>query len=100
VTLDRGATVLLFTDGLVERRDADLDAGLARLRDALRELADRPLQELLDEVLERLVDGHPEDDVALVAVRLHPQDRPRPAVAGPNRVPDVVPEDPASPSRR
>ncbi|MBM7806491.1 PAS domain S-box-containing protein [Geodermatophilus bullaregiensis] len=100
VTLDRGATVLLFTDGLVERRDADLDAGLARLREALRELAHRPLQEMLDEVLERLVDGHPEDDVALVAVRLHRQDAPRPAVAGPNRVPDVVPEDPASPARR
>jgi serine phosphatase RsbU (regulator of sigma subunit)/PAS domain-containing protein len=100
VTLDRGATVLLYTDGLVERRDADLDAGLSRLRDALRELADRPLQELLDEVLERLVDGHPEDDVALVAVRLHRQDRRRPAVAGPNRVPDVVPEDPAGPPRR
>src|SRR3954462_15976246 len=39
VTLDRGATVLLFTDGLVERRDADLDAGLVRLRQALVELA-------------------------------------------------------------
>ncbi|MGY1670637.1 SpoIIE family protein phosphatase [Geodermatophilus sp. SYSU D00710] len=100
VTLDRGATVLLFTDGLIERRDADLDAGMARLREALRELADRPLQDLLDEVLERLVDGRPEDDVALVAVRLHRQDRPRPAVAGPNRVPDVVPEDPASPTLR
>jgi PAS domain S-box-containing protein len=91
VTLDRGATVLLFTDGLVERRDADLDAGLVRLRDALVDLADRPLDEMLDEVLERLVDGRPEDDVALVAVRLHRQDRPRPAEAGPNDVPDVVP---------
>ena len=100
VTLDRGATVLLFTDGLIERRDADLDAGMARLREALRELADRPLQELLDEVIDRLVDGRPEDDVAIVAVRLHPQDRPRPAAAGPNRVPDVVPEDPASPTLR
>ncbi|MFW3170402.1 SpoIIE family protein phosphatase [Geodermatophilus sp. CPCC 206100] len=96
VTLDRGATVLLFTDGLVERRDADLDAGLVRLRDALVELAGLPLEQLLDEVLERLVDGRPEDDVALVAVRLHPQDEPRPAEAGPNDVPDVVPEDPAS----
>jgi PAS domain S-box-containing protein len=93
VTLDRGATVLLFTDGLIERRDADLDAGMARLREALRELAGRPLQELLDEVLEQLVDGRPEDDVALVAVRLHRQDSPRPPEAGPNRVPDVVPED-------
>ncbi|MFD2091239.1 SpoIIE family protein phosphatase [Blastococcus deserti] len=95
VTLDRGATVLLYTDGLVERRDADLDAGLVRLRDALVELADRPLQEMLDEVLDRMVDGHPDDDVAVVAVRLHPQDRPRPAEAGPTRVPPNVPADPA-----
>ncbi|SOD95240.1 SpoIIE family protein phosphatase [Blastococcus haudaquaticus] len=95
VTLDRGATVLLFTDGLVERRNSDLDAGLTRLRDALVELAGRPLEELLDEVLERLVHGRPEDDVALVAVRLHRQDRPRPAEAGPNDVPDDVPDDPA-----
>jgi PAS domain S-box-containing protein len=95
VTLDRGATVLLFTDGLVERRDADLDSGLVRLREALVEFAGLPLQQLLDEVLERLVDGRPEDDVALVAVRLHRQDRPRPVEAGPNDVPDVVPPEPA-----
>ena len=94
VTLDRGATVVLYTDGLIERRDADLDAGLARLRTHLAELAGRPLQELCDELIERLVDGKPDDDVALVAVRLHPQDRPRPREAGPNRVPDVVPDDP------
>jgi hypothetical protein len=73
---------------------------MTRLREALRELAGRPLQELLDEVLHRLVDGTPEDDVALVAVRLHRQDVPRPPEAGPNRVPDVVPEDPAGPARR
>jgi hypothetical protein len=30
-------------------------------------------------------------------VRLHPQDRPRPPEAGPNRVPDVVPPDPSVP---
>lgn len=96
VTLDRGSTVLLYTDGLIERRDADLDTGLLRLRAHLAELADLPLDQLLDELIERLVDGKPEDDVALVAVRLHRQDRPRPAEAGPNRVPDVVPDDPAS----
>jgi serine phosphatase RsbU (regulator of sigma subunit) len=97
VTLDRGATVLLYTDGLIERRDADLDDGLVRLRDTLVELADRPLEELLDEVLERLVHGRPEDDVALVAVRLHAQDEPRPREAGPRRVPPNVPDDPATP---
>jgi PAS domain S-box-containing protein len=91
VTLDRGATVLLYTDGLIERRDDDLDAGMVRLRQALLELADRPLDDLLDELLDRLVDGTPEDDVALVAVRLHRQDRPRPAEAGPVHVPPDVP---------
>jgi serine phosphatase RsbU (regulator of sigma subunit) len=97
VTVRRGATVLLYTDGLIERRDADLDTGLDRLRRHLAELADRPLQELCDELIERLVDGKPDDDVALVAVRLHPQDRPRPPEAGPNIVPDVVPDHPTIP---
>ncbi len=91
VTLDRGATVLLYTDGLVERRGRDLDAGLARLRDTLVELAGSSLDDLCDQVLARLLPRHPEDDVALVAVRLHPQDRPRPPEAGPNRVPPSVP---------
>src|SRR4051794_21310309 len=97
VTLERGSTVLLYTDGLVERRDADLDAGLERLRTHLTELADLPLGQLCDELITRLVDGKPDDDVALVAVRLHPQDRPRPPEAGPSRVPDVVPPDPTVP---
>ncbi|MGY1617455.1 SpoIIE family protein phosphatase [Geodermatophilus sp. SYSU D00691] len=96
VSLDRDATVLLYTDGLVERRDADLDTGLAQLRSALTELAHLSLDELCDAVLDRLVHGRPDDDVALVAVRLHRQDRPRPAEAGPNRVPDGVPDDPAT----
>jgi serine/threonine protein phosphatase PrpC len=96
VTLERGATVLLYTDGLVERRDADLDEGMTRLRDTLVELADHPLEELLDEVLERLVHGRPEDDVALVAIRLHRQDEPRPAEAGPNRIPANVPPEPGT----
>jgi serine phosphatase RsbU (regulator of sigma subunit) len=70
IPLAVGVTVLLFTDGLVERRDADLDTGTARLRAALVELADLPLEELCDELVERLVHGRPEDDVALVALRL------------------------------
>ena len=83
--LGSGDTVLLYSDGLVERRDDDLDGGLARLRAALAELAGRPLQETCDALLERLVRRTHTDDVALVAVRLHPHDRPRPADAGPSR---------------
>ena len=39
---------------------------------------------------------HAEDDVAVVAVRLHRQDRPRPAEAGPNLVPPHVPPEAVS----
>ena len=95
VTLDRGATVLLYTDGLVERRGQSLDVGLGRLREALVELADLPLAELCDALLERLLPPTRDDDVAMVAVRLHRQDRPRPPEAGPTSVPPEVPSDAA-----
>jgi serine phosphatase RsbU (regulator of sigma subunit)/PAS domain-containing protein len=75
VLLDEGSTVLLYTDGLVERPDSDLDAGLDRLTSAATELADASLDELCDGLLTRLVDGRPTDDVALVAIRLHRRDR-------------------------
>ncbi|MBC7638726.1 MAG: SpoIIE family protein phosphatase, partial [Rhodoferax sp.] len=94
VMLDRGATVLLYTDGLVERRGQDLDEGLALLRETLTELVDLPLDELCDVLLRRMLPVEAEDDVALVAVRLHLQDAPRPAEAGPERVPPNVPDEP------
>ncbi|MGR7023087.1 SpoIIE family protein phosphatase [Geodermatophilus sp. URMC 62] len=87
VVLDGGAVVLLYTDGLVERRDQDLDAGLDRLQRELAALAGRDLDEVCDRLLERMLPDNPEDDVALVAVRLHPQDGPRPPEAGPADVP-------------
>ncbi|MCZ2860294.1 SpoIIE family protein phosphatase [Blastococcus sp. VKM Ac-2987] len=93
VTLGRDVVVLLYTDGLVERRNSDLDAGTARLEAVLAELAGRELDELCDELLARMLPDAPDDDVALVAVRLHPQDRPRPPEAGPHRVPPGFPVD-------
>ena len=91
VLLEHGATLLLYTDGLVERRGQNLDEGLARLQSLLEELGPRPLDELCDELLTRLLPARSEDDVALVAVRLHPQDRPRPPEAGPKVVPPDIP---------
>jgi serine phosphatase RsbU (regulator of sigma subunit) len=76
VVLERGATVLLYTDGLVEGRDLPLDVGLARLRAALESLAHHPLEELCDRLVHRLRPGGSEDDIALVAVRVHGSDRP------------------------
>jgi PAS domain S-box-containing protein len=97
--LEAGSTILLYTDGLVERRDRDIDAGTAELIDVLQGCAGLSLDRLSDEVLERLFLPDAQDDVALLALRLHPQDAPRPAEAGPQTVPpgiepapDVVPE--------
>jgi PAS domain S-box-containing protein len=90
VTVRRGATLLLYTDGLVEGRDLPLDDGIARLREVFAELADRPLAELCDEVIARLRPEGLQDDVALVAIRLHPEDRPRPPAAGPEKLPPAV----------
>jgi PAS domain S-box-containing protein len=97
--LEAGSTVLLYTDGLVERRDRDLDAGTAELCDVLQRCAGMPLDRLADAVLEQLFLPDAQDDVALLALRLHPQDQPRPAEAGPQLLPpgidpapDVIPE--------
>jgi PAS domain S-box-containing protein len=73
VDVARGATVLLYTDGLVEGRDLPLDDGMARLRAALAELGHQPLDRLCDAVIERLRPEGLQDDIALVAIRLHPQ---------------------------
>nr|WP_205708413.1 SpoIIE family protein phosphatase [Kineococcus siccus] len=98
VVVDRGSTVVLYTDGLVERRDQPLAEGLATLQAVLEELAarDGTLDALVDDLLERMLPERPEDDVAVIAVRLHRQDRPRPAAAGPRRVPPHVPPEPGT----
>src|SRR3712207_961013 len=70
VAVPSGSTVLLHTDGLVERRDRDLDTGTAALVAVLAEYAALPLADLCDRVLERLFLPDAEDDVALLAVRL------------------------------
>ncbi len=76
VPLEPGAVVLLYSDGLVERRGSTIDEGTDRLVANLRELADRPLDDLCDALLSRMLHGTPEDDVALVAVRIDPPDIP------------------------
>ncbi|TIC81694.1 SpoIIE family protein phosphatase [Nocardioides sp. GY 10127] len=71
-TLPPGSTVLLYTDGLVERRGEAIDVGLERLRACVERLtaAGPDLDTLLDRLLAELVPERGEDDVAVVAVRL------------------------------
>ncbi|MEV7217754.1 SpoIIE family protein phosphatase [Kitasatospora cineracea] len=61
--------LLLYTDGLVERRGEDIDVSLARLS-ALRLPADGPLDALLDGTLAALAPEDAEDDIALLAARV------------------------------
>jgi serine phosphatase RsbU (regulator of sigma subunit) len=68
--VEDGATLFLYTDGLVERRDQSLAEGLGTLRDALADVADRSLDEIRDAVLRRMRPPRRDDDVALVAVRV------------------------------
>jgi len=72
--LQPGDTVLLVTDGLVEHGRVDIDTGLARLTGVLSELADMPLEGLCDRLLDRILLGRADDDIALLAVRCHPED--------------------------
>ncbi|MFF4764515.1 PP2C family protein-serine/threonine phosphatase [Streptomyces sp. NPDC001292] len=62
------STLLLFTDGLIERRDRDIDAGLRDLADHAAALACAPLDALCDALLGRQ-DAY-DDDVALLALRV------------------------------
>jgi serine phosphatase RsbU (regulator of sigma subunit) len=66
-----GATLVLYTDGLIERRREDIDTGLDRLADALRSHRDQDPETLADTVLSELLPpGGATDDTALIIVRL------------------------------
>ncbi|MGY2065248.1 SpoIIE family protein phosphatase [Blastococcus sp. SYSU DS0619] len=69
-----GSTLLLYTDGLVERRDQVFDDGIELLGQALAELCHLPVATMSDRLIDRLLPEGAEDDVALVAVRLRPRD--------------------------
>jgi anti-sigma regulatory factor (Ser/Thr protein kinase) len=68
--LPPGSTLLLFTDGLVERRRESIDDGIARAADVLLETTKLPLEAVADAVLRELAPaaGY-DDDVAMVIYR-------------------------------
>lgn len=68
VQLPPGSLLVLYTDGLIEARDRDLDEGMDVLAEALRE-AGRPLDALCDGILARLLPAAPQDDVAVLLAR-------------------------------
>ncbi|MFG1805256.1 SpoIIE family protein phosphatase [Streptomyces sp. NPDC049040] len=72
-----GETLLLYTDGLVERRNEDIDTSLARLAGVRLPHAAGPLDALLARLVHRLAPSAVEDDVAVLAARARPPSAPR-----------------------
>jgi len=70
VTVDLlpGQILLLYTDGLVERRGEDIDISLARLA-AVAFPSTGELEQLLQSVLRALASSTPDDDIAILAAR-------------------------------
>jgi anti-sigma regulatory factor (Ser/Thr protein kinase) len=66
--LPEGSLLALYTDGLIESRDRDLDDGLSRLGQALARPA-ATLDVLCDRVLADVLPQQPTDDVALLVAR-------------------------------
>ncbi|MET7287971.1 SpoIIE family protein phosphatase [Streptomyces sp. NPDC005573] len=86
--LPEGSRLVLYTDGLVEDRDRDIDEGLDLLRDALSRTAGASPEDTCRAVLEELP-ARPRDDVALIVAQTH--------VLGADRVAHwQVPSDPAA----
>ncbi|BBX71229.1 SpoIIE family protein phosphatase [Mycolicibacterium psychrotolerans] len=70
VTMPPRATLLLYTDGLVERRRESIDDGIARATGVVGENRATALDELADVIMARLTpDGGYDDDVALLLYR-------------------------------
>ncbi|WP_256986907.1 SpoIIE family protein phosphatase [Streptomyces sp. BR123] len=89
--LPEGSLLVLFTDGLIESRDRDPDAGLAALGAALAGPARTP-EEVCTAVIDSVLPASPSDDIALLVARTRRLD--------PARIAEWdVPRDPAAVSR-
>ncbi|MFB9891166.1 SpoIIE family protein phosphatase [Planobispora takensis] len=67
--LPPGAVLALYTDGLVESRDRDIDEGIGELRRLLAESTE-DLEEVCDRTIGAQRPGHERDDIALLLARV------------------------------
>lgn len=77
LTLPAGATLLLYTDGLVDRKPAgetvDIRRSLDQLYERVREVADKDVEQIAETAV-TAVPGDTHDDTALLVVRSHPEE--------------------------
>ena len=69
VSITPPATLIAFTDGLIERRNEVLDMGFKRLEHVALANSDCPLDALIDQVVEDLNGRESEDDIAILGLR-------------------------------
>ena len=69
--LPPGSTLLLYTDGLIERRTESLDRGMTRLRQQIINLSGLDVATFCDRLLAMAPADH-EDDIAMIALRTPP----------------------------
>jgi serine phosphatase RsbU (regulator of sigma subunit)/PAS domain-containing protein len=87
--LPEGTRLVLYTDGLIEHRDRDIDTGLRLLRSTLTDHADRTPEQTCEAVFHAMLPPHRRDDIALLVARTN--------LLNPDRVADWdVPLDPAA----
>ncbi|UYQ60776.1 SpoIIE family protein phosphatase [Streptomyces peucetius] len=67
--LPEGSRLVLYTDGLVEHRERDLDAGLEMLRSVLAGRPDRTPEETCEAVFDAMLPASRRDDIALMVAR-------------------------------
>ncbi|MDQ6605931.1 MAG: SpoIIE family protein phosphatase [Actinomycetota bacterium] len=70
-SLRSGAVVLLYTDGLIERRSSPQPDGESRLREELAAHRNEPLKEIAQGIVRALRDPSHSDDVCLLAAQFH-----------------------------
>jgi serine phosphatase RsbU (regulator of sigma subunit)/PAS domain-containing protein/anti-sigma regulatory factor (Ser/Thr protein kinase) len=86
--LAEGSRLVLYTDGLVEDRERDIDVGFESLRAALAGAGESP-EDTCRAVLDARLPARPSDDIALIVARTR--------ALGPDRVAEwEVPSDPAA----
>ena len=71
--LAEGSTLILYTDGLIERRADSIDSGLARLKDAAVVRSGYEPERLCDEIVDEFADGSL-DDIVFLCIRREPLD--------------------------
>lgn len=68
VSFPVSAVMVLYTDGLIERRGEDLDIGMERLRSAVRPTG---AEDVCRHLTRAMLETGPQDDVAIIAIRRH-----------------------------